>query len=292
MKSGKGLPIALIVIAILIVLGTVGALFYADYMQGKKLNNIKENSYGVFTGIKPEDMKKLEPYKTVVIEGQDFTTEDIKQLKEEGKTVYSYLNIGGIETTRSYFSKYDDLCLGFDETMTDEFYVDVTNFDWQEFIVAMATDIAMKGVDGFLVDNCGVYDYCVSLGDTSRIESGAIRDGLTEIIKGVRSTGKRIIVHGGEMYVNYCLNNEKRFKDYVAGVSREQMLTKYDYENQTYSYVKENKKAMDYLEKCRSEGLKVYCLEYASKSDIVEKISKFYESKGYPYYIAPSIELK
>lgn len=37
--------------------------------------------------------------------------------------------------------------------------VNVADKDWQEFMDTLAGKLKKKGVDGFFIDNCDVYDY-------------------------------------------------------------------------------------------------------------------------------------
>ena len=52
--------------------------------------------YGVFIGLETADLKRLRPYRTVVIEPSTFSAEQIKALQAEGKSVYGYLNLGSL----------------------------------------------------------------------------------------------------------------------------------------------------------------------------------------------------
>jgi conserved hypothetical protein len=72
----------------------------------------EQYEYGVFLGISEDKISRLEKYKTVVIEPQEFSKESIEKLHNDKKFVYGYLNIGAIENYRSYYSKYEDITLG------------------------------------------------------------------------------------------------------------------------------------------------------------------------------------
>ena len=55
--------------------------------------------YGVWIGLHPDDIASLEPYDTVVIDASYFSKEQIELLHQQGKTVYSYLNMQSFKTS-------------------------------------------------------------------------------------------------------------------------------------------------------------------------------------------------
>ena len=70
------------------------------------------SGYGVFIGLEgSEVIKKCAGYDTVVIDAQYVSKEDITLMQGRGQTVYSYLNIGSIETFRPYYNDYKYLTL-------------------------------------------------------------------------------------------------------------------------------------------------------------------------------------
>ena len=121
--------------------------------------NIKpqEESYGVYIGANPEDMKGRELAKTIVIDAQYYSNEEISDLKKEGHIVYTYLNLGSIESFRDYYDDYKSLTLDTYENWEDEKWVDVTDIAWQQFLSDKADELIDKGVDGFFIDNTDVY---------------------------------------------------------------------------------------------------------------------------------------
>ena len=99
--SGKILPAVLIVLALIIVAGTVGAIFYADYIQGKKLKEeTTRTPFGVFTGVSSTDkeaVEKLHGYDTVVIDAEKIDKADIAALKNDRVKTYAYLSLSSLK---------------------------------------------------------------------------------------------------------------------------------------------------------------------------------------------------
>ena len=120
---------------------------------------VHDHSYGVFLGVNPEEIGKLAGYQTVVIDAQYFTQEEIARLQQNGTSVYTYLNIGSIETFRDGYDSVQDYILSPYDNWTDEYWVDVSRPEWQTFVSDEAKSLAEKGVDGFFLDNA---DFTIS----------------------------------------------------------------------------------------------------------------------------------
>ena len=97
----------------------------------------------------------------------------------------TYLNIGSIENFREYYTTYAELAIGEYEHWEEEQWVDVANPDWQKFIGQLSQELNEKGVDGFFIDNCDVYDY-------APYES--IFEGLTAVLQNMMTFGKAGII--------------------------------------------------------------------------------------------------
>ena len=158
--------------------------------------------YGVFLGADPEDISDMESYKKIVIDAQYFEKDEISKLKKEGHIVYSYINLGSVEEFRSYFNKYEKYFLGVYENWEDERWVDVSQKEWQDFIVGdIAKGLIDKGVDGLFVDNCDVY---------YNFKEDKIYNGVTEILKGFKEYGTYVIINGGDTYVKQYAKKNNR----------------------------------------------------------------------------------
>src|SRR5574344_1641013 len=74
--------------------------FMFSVSSGLAVKSSENRDYGVFIGASGNGdagMSELYRYKTVVIDAQNFSAEDIREIKNHGVTVYSYMNIGSIE---------------------------------------------------------------------------------------------------------------------------------------------------------------------------------------------------
>ena len=243
------------------------------------------DSYGVFLGVNPEDADQIAGYQTVVIDAQYFTQEEIAQIQQNGAKVYTYLNIGSIETFREGYDSIKDCILSPYDNWPDEYWVDVARAEWQTFIASEAKSLAEKGVDGFFLDNADVY----YLYPTS-----AIYDGLNAILQTLAQYDKPVLINGGDVFVTKAVLDADEPNPVITGVNQECVFTNIDFEHgklirqdeESTSYYQE------YLTRCKSAGLDVYLTEYAKRGDgIFSTIDSYCNDHGYQYYISPSINL-
>ena len=250
-----------------------------------KADFIQEKYYGVFIGIGKEDGMKLNNYKVLVLEPTEFNKDDIKKLHEKNKKIYAYLNIGSLENYRPYHEEFKDKTLGEYENWKDESWMDVSDKNWQNLIVNnLGKSIADKGFDGFFIDNCDVY---------YQFENEKIFDGLCYILKGIRKYNIDIIINGGDTFVSECIDN-KIVKDLFDGINQECVFTDIDFESKIYNEKskKEREYFIKYLETVKSQGLKVFLLEYGASKILSKQIEKYCNENGFRWYNAKNLELR
>ena len=266
------------VVVVAVVCGIVLFAFAkADFMSNKY--------YGVFIGISKEDGMKLNNYKVLVLEPTEFNKDDIKKLHEKNKKIYAYLNIGSLENYRPYYDKFKDKTLGTYENWKAEYWMDVSDKEWQNLIVdELGKSIADKGFDGFFIDNCDVY---------YNFQNENIFGGLCSILIRLRKYHLDTIINGGDIFVSRCIN-EKIAKEMFDGVNQECVFTSIDFENKKYGKksAKDREYFIQYLNKAKMDGLKVFLTEY--KADIVtlQEIERYCKDNGFHWYNARNLELK
>ena len=268
--------IVLCVIAILMIVLLIGSyvLMKEDY----------ERDYGVFLSLDASDMDKIEGYQTLVIDAQYFSKEDIMHLKEQGSTVYSYLNVGSVENFRTYYDDYSYLALGAYENWDEEQWMDVSSPVWQEFLVSLEEELLTKGIDGFFIDNCDVY---------YQYHTENIFEGLTVILEHLMKYDMPVIINGGDTYVMEFMDMHGSAHQIMTGVNQESVWGEFDFE--TGNYIAQSKDNRDYfeyyVESCRDDGLDVYLLEYTTDFVLKWKIKKYCANNQFHYYISDSIAL-
>ena len=246
--------------------------------------NEEKKDYGVFLSIDSSQMKKLYHYKLVVIDAQFFSKKDIRMLHKKGVKVYTYLNVGSIEEFRDYYKEYEHLAIGDYENWDDEKWVDVSNQEWQNFIGKLSKKLLEKGVDGFFIDNCDVYDYA---------QTKKNFQGLVKILKNIRSLGVELVINGGDVFVTKYRKTYGTAKNIMTAVNQESVWSRIQFEQGTFG--KQTKEARDYfsdyVKQCKKDGMEVYLLEYTKDIKLIRQIRKYCRKNKFHYYISDSIEL-
>ena len=245
----------------------------------------KETAYAALLGLDPEHASRMNGYQTVVIDAQYFTKDEISAVQKKGTKVYTYLNVGSIETFRDGYDALKGLVLAPYDNWPDEYWVDVSKPEWQTFVANEAKSLAEKGVDGFFLDNADVYYL---------YPTDAIFGGLSAILKGLSQYGKPVLINGGDVFVSRAVLDAKSPNTVITGVNQECVFTNIDFragklirqDADTSSYYQE------YLARCKKAGLDVYLTEYAKSGDsIARKIDTYCKKQGFLYYISPSKNL-
>lgn len=243
-----------------------------------------DRKFGLFLGLNAEDAHKMQGYELVVLEGQEFSAEDIRMLHDAGQRVYSYLNIGSVEEYRDYFQRYKHLALGVYENWEDERWVNVADPLWQKFMIdTLAADLIEKGIDGFFLDNADVY---------YEFPQEAIYQGLIAITKGLGKYNKTLMINGGDQFVLRLLD-EPNGNKIIQAVNQETVFTAINFEKETYGRQNPEDKDyyQEYIETCAEKGLNVYLTEYGANADLQKEIKTYCTQHGFLYYIAPTLEL-
>ena len=251
--------------------------------HAKKVNR---KPYGVFLNLNKRNVKKLYRYKTVVIDAQFFSKEEILKLKKHKIKVYSYINIGSIEKFRPYYSKFKHLTLGHYENWDEERWINVADNSWQNFISnKLAPQLLKKGISGFFVDNCDVY---------YNFPKKAIYSGLIHLLKALRNKNTPVIINGGDTFVTKYSHTHKNLHRILTGVNQECIFTFIDFKHNTTTSQKPSvrKFFLSYLSKLKKYKVKIYLLEYTKQIYIINKIRAYCNKRKYTFYISPDIELR
>ena len=242
-------------------------------------------SYAVLLGLNPEDASSLTRYQTVVIDAQYFTKEEIAAVQAKGTQVYTYLNIGSIETFREGYDAFKRITLSPYDNWPDEYWVDVSQPEWQQFIAGEAKSLIDKGVDGFFLDNADVYYL---------YPTDAIYAGLDAILQGLGQYGKPVLINGGDAFVARAVLDAEQPNPVITGVNQECVFTNIDFDHRALvQQTEENTNYYrEYLDRCKYAGLDVYLLEYAKpNTKFKSEIDDYCKQNGFLYYISPSIDL-
>ncbi len=263
-----------------------GLIFAACCITGcLAVHENRQTEYAVLLGEDASQIPLFPQADVLVVDGEYFIEADVLQLKEQGvKRVYSYLNVGSLETFRDYYAVYDRYTLGDYENWPEEKWVDVSQEKWQEFVVERANELILKGFDGLFIDNIDVY---------YQYPRQEIYEGIVSILTELHESGVYIMINGGDFFVREYIENGTEQGRIFDGVNQENVYTAYNFERKTYGVNPEEEREYwtEYLSYITVNGYEAYDLEYATDAGIAEAARKYAFSNGWNCYIADSIEL-
>lgn len=265
--------LGIIILVMILVLFMVSSCFLAK-------NN---KDYLVLIGADKQEIKKCRGYDLVVIDGYYLDTATIRELKKANGRVYSYLNIGSLESFRSSYSQFKNLILSNYNNWDNEWWVKVSDSRWQDYIADQGKILRSKGLDGLFLDNTDIYDH---------YPSEEIYQGLVTMIRSLDRLGLPLLINGGDKFVRQAIAQDKLAK-LIAGVNQECVFTRIDYKN--HKFYASDKKTRSYFQKylamIKDQKLKVYLLEYGKNAKIEKEIRNYCQAEGFYYAISPNLEL-
>lgn len=239
--------------------------------------------YVVLIGEDSEITEKLSDIDLLVIDAEYFSQNDIARLRENGiREIYSYINIGSIESFRSYDTDFEKYTLGAYENWPEEKWIDVSAPEWQACTASRVDALVQKGVDGFFVDNTDVY---------YNYPQESIYDGILTILDYMDHTGRKIMINGGDCFVKKYLTTEKNVL--IDGVNQENVFTAYDFSKDVYTKNDQSTREYytEYLDLAMSHGCTAYTLEYATVPSIRRQAAAYAGKHGYICYVSDNIGL-
>ena len=276
-NQGKG-TISVICAIILLVLTCCTGIAGAEQAPTFKY------PYGVFLSI-CENIEQFADYEIVVIDAQYYPKEELDAFRSKGHKVFSYINVGSLEDFRDYYDEYKDLSLGAYEHWEEEVWVDVSQKRWQDFMLNdIAAGLLEKDIDGFFVDNCDVYYVH---------PKEEILEGLTVIMKGLKATGKKVIINSGDTFLDAYCEQGGKWDDVISGINQESVFSTILWDEGKFGTAEpeDHEYFVSYIDRYGSQGAEIYLLEYTIDEELVKEIKAFCEERGYTYYVADSIEL-
>lgn len=241
-------------------------------------------NYGVFLSV-VKNLNALSDYHIVVIDAQYFSKEEIEAFKSKGHQVYSYINIGSLENFRSYYKRFKNLKLGKYENWDEEIWIDVSDSEWQKFMTEeIMPGLVGKGIDGFFVDNCDVY---------YNYPKKPILEGLTTIMKSLVGTGKKVLINGGDTYLDAYCKSGGNWNDVITGINQENVFAKIIWNKNKFgkASTEDHKYFKSYVERYSKLGADIYLLEYTKDKTLISQIDDYCKLHGFDYYVSDSIEL-
>ena len=250
-------------------------------------SSTRQQDYGVFIGMEKKDLLQLSKfYQTLVLDATYLDKTDIKQLHSRSQQMFAYLNVGALETSNPFYQDFKDLTFKAYNNWPDEYWLDVTDSAWQDFLVhQLAQSLKDKGVDGLFLDNFDVYDH------DQRPEVYA---SLVQLLKEFQTMNLPVIINGGSTFVSQLVAEDPQLaRQLIYAVNQESVFLAYVFDaNKPVQQTAEAEDFyLDYLNNLSQTGIQVFLIEYGADSYQADKILKQCQELDYSLYLAPSILL-
>lgn len=252
---------------------------------------ISYDDYGAFLGRSENNTTGFDKYNFISLELDEYSDETIQSLNNKGKKIFAYLNVGSVENYRYYYNDFKDITIGEYENWEDESWVDVTNTNWQDFIInTLAKSFKNRGVFGVYMDNVDVY----TVAKESGLNYSNYAVGLKNIIKGVSDLGLKVMINGGSEFLDDMNDKNDSIFNFIWGYHQEEVFSLIeDYDKNIFgTQTKEDKEYyLEIAKLMKDKGKNIFLLEYTKNEFLKETIRTQCEINNYHFYIADSINL-
>lgn len=200
--------------------------------------------------------------KDLAVVDTDGYAEPVRDAVRRGVFVYGYLNCGALEKERSYYSRFKGLRLAAYSGWNNEYWIDVTNSEWQNHLIAEAKKIKSTGAIGLYLDNLDIYYMC-SEGfkeeETEMIRKApsaqAVYTALANVIRKINALGLVVMPNGGDTFVRKFV---KAYPKIIKTVNQEGVL----YHDKKRQSSEDTKYYTKYLDWCRARDIYIRGIEY------------------------------
>ena len=252
-------------------------------------------SYGVFLGADSSRINKVSLYDNPIIEIEEFTSEDISNLKENNKHIYAYLSVGSLENYRDYYEEFKHLAFYEYENWPDEKWVDVSDSSWQEHLIIEATKFKNLGAYGLFMDNFDVYYIASEEYDGGIAFANKIYNACIDILTSLHNLGLSLIINSGSTFLERLKEeNKEELLDYIDLYTQECVFSNIvDYDHDKFSRQDEETKKyyLSVINMMKSYS-DILLLEYTKSKNVIDDIIEYCQRESFHYYISKKVNLE
>lgn len=226
-----------------------------------------------------------------VIDSDGISEKAIKDILEKNPKllIYDYLNPCALEKGRSYYEKFKHLRIAKYAEWDGEYWIDVTNKDWQKHVIEEARKKKAKGAIGLYFDNTDLYYMCKEGFEEEGTKmmqkapsANSVYKALAHIILTIQNdVGLIIMPNGGDVFLRKFM------------VAHPNVIKTINQEGVFYSELNKKNKSADtkyYKDWCkwadkRISG-KARLIEYVSSKTEQAKIKAYCLAKGWDVYFS------
>lgn len=205
----------------------------------------------------------------------------VRTAVKRGVWVYGYLNAGALESERSYYSMFKNLRLAKYDGWDGEYWIDVTNKEWQNHLISEAKKMKALGVIGLYFDNADIYYMCAEGFKEEKTKmirkapsAQAVYNSLSLIIRKINELGLIVMPNGGDTFVRKFVS---AYPGLIKTVNQEGVL----YQDNKAQSKSDTKYYTEYLDWCRKRGIYIRGIEYTKSKTAMVKCKAYYLKHGW-----------
>ena len=248
---------------------------------------------GVFLGESSKNVDKLVAYKSVAIDLDEFDQSSIRKLKENNVEIYGYLSIGSLERYRSYYDEFKESTIMPYENWPDEWWMDVTNLDWQEHIKSEANRLSSLGADGLFMDNFDIFYIVNEEFECSETYKQNVYSACKTMLTDLEQTSLKLMINSGTDFLEALHDESSPLLKGIEVYAQECVFSSIkDYENNIFEKQnEEDKKYYLSIVSFMKENSKILFIEYTKDDVLASEIKTYCQNNQYFYHISHNVNL-
>jgi endo-alpha-1,4-polygalactosaminidase (GH114 family) len=128
----------------------------------------------------------------IVIEPEDYTSAEVKAIRDSGAKVLAYLSIGSISDEREYYGAYKKYALKRLENWPHERYMDLRIPKAREWCVNRALMLRRMGFDGLWLDNVDIYE---------EYRTTEMFNAIVNTLMAIKAIRGYVMINGGSLFL-------------------------------------------------------------------------------------------
>ena len=145
------------------------------------LSSASEKNIAIYYAPKPP-VELLSKFERVIVEADNISTAELALIAKEGASVFAYVSIGEVSSTRKWYSKVKKNWILGKNIAWDSDVMDLNNPEWQDFLISEVIEpLWGKGYRGLFLDTLDSFKLFALTSKKQKTQSTALHQFLTKI---------------------------------------------------------------------------------------------------------------
>ncbi len=243
-------------------------------------------SVAFFYGPNPP-VNALSQFDRLVLESENVTADELKQLKRNNSTAFAYLSVGEVGPHRKWFDQIPQQAVLADNPDWNSLVMDLTSAQWQNFLLQRTDLLIQSGYDGLFLDTMDSYQLAASTDEQRKAQQA----GLTTLLQRIKQKHPNI-----RMIVNRGFEVMNKISPYIEAVAAESLYAGWNNAEQTYQEVSEANRGWlrNQLDAASNRyGLDVIVIDYlppSRRSDARDVAAQIAKQGFIPWVANPALD--